>query len=268
MSHAVNRIFALTRLVFIDGLRRHAFLGLVVLSIALELGGLFLFGFVPRDIGRVLVDYVVTVGWVTGMTYLLFHAVQVMGWGEDRRVIQLLLSQPLSRSEYVTGVFFGLLSLLVVLNGVLGGVSYMVLVAIQTSAGEYFSQLGIVEYLLAWGGVFAVEFMILSAIVVFSGLVRGGFSVLLLTIAYYLICNGVPVALEFFKGGASLMRNLLVGLTFFFPNFDRWDYKGLVVAVGKTPSAGSLLLDFGYMFLYCVLAIALASKIYGMRDIK
>ncbi len=268
MNHAADRIFALSRLVYVDGMRRHAFLGLVVLSIALEIGGLFFFGFVPRDIGRVLVDYVVTVGWATGMIYLLFHAVQVDGLGEDRRVIQLLLSQPLSRSEYVTGVFFGLLSLLVVLNGVLGGVSYLVLVVIQSSAGEYFSYLGIVEYLTAWGGVFAVEFMILSAIVVFSGLVRGGFSVLLLTIAYYLICNGVPVALEFFKGGGALTRNLLIGLTFLFPNFDRWDYKGLVVAVGKVPSMGSLLLDFSYMLLYCILAIALAAKIYGMRDIK
>ncbi len=52
----------------------------------------------------------------------------------------------------MTGVFFGLLSLLVVLNGVLGGVSYLVLVVIQSSAGEYFSYLGIVEYLTAWGG--------------------------------------------------------------------------------------------------------------------
>lgn len=268
MTAVLTRTLSLSRLVFIDGMRRYAFLGLLLLAIFLEISGLFFFGFVPRDIGRVLVEYVVTVGWAAGMIYLLFHAVQVMSWGEDRRIIQLLLSHPLSRTEYVIGVFFGLLFLLAVLNSVLAVASYMVLLVVKSSSGDYFSQLGVVEYVLAWGGVFAIEFMVLSAIVVFSGLVRGGFSVLLLSIAYYLICNGLPVALEFFKAGSAFIRNVLIGLTFLFPNFDRWDYKGLVVAIGNIPPFETLLLDFVYVFLYCVLALALAAKVYGLRDIK
>jgi ABC-type transport system involved in multi-copper enzyme maturation permease subunit len=269
MKAKIDRVFSLGFLVFIDGMRRHALLGLLAMSLLLEIAGLFFFGFVPRDIGRVVVDYAITVGWATGMVFLLFHAVQVMSWGEDRRIIQLLLSHPLSRTEYVSGVFTGLALLLVLLNSLLGVGSYGVLLAIKAAVGiDYFSHLGLLEYLLAWGGVFLVEFLMLAAIVVFSGLVRGGFSVLLLSISYYLICNGLPVALEYFKEGAAIVKNLLVGLTYFFPNFDRWDYKGLVVVIGEFPPLTSLLMDVAYIFLYCVLSIALAAKIYSVRDIK
>lgn len=265
----VNRILALARLIFIDGIRRRALLGLFCLALFVELAGLFFFSFVPRDIGRVLVDYVVTIGWASGMLFLLFHAVQVMSWGEDRRVIQMLLAHPISRSEYVVGVFAGLFGLLLALNGMLALVSYVVLVVIKGSVGPaFFSHLGVAEYVLAWSGAIFLQVMMLSVIALFSGLVRGGFSVLLLTVAYYLICNGLPAAMEFFKDGAAVSRHLLTALTFFFPNFDRWDYKGLVILLDGLPPVSTMLLDSLFVALYCVLALVLASKIYSTRDIK
>ncbi len=265
----LNSVTALCRLTFIDGIRRRALLGLVLLALFVELGGLFFFSFVPRDIGRVLVDYVVTIGWAAGTLFLLFHAVQVMSWGEDRRVIQLLLAHPLSRSEYVFGVFFGLCGLLLVLNVLLASVSYLVLLIIKNSVGPaFFEHLGLLEYLLAWGGAFFLQLMLLAVIALFSGLVRGGFSVLLLTVAYFLICNGLPAALEFFKGDSGFSSHLLTGLTFFFPNFDRWDYKGLVIVLDGLLPVTTLLLDTAYVILYCVLALTLAARIYSARDIK
>ena len=269
MMHSLTRIFALARLVFIDGVRRRALLGLFFLALFVELGGLFFFSFVPRDIGRVLVDYVVTIGWAAGMLYLLFHAVQVMSWGEDRRVIQTLLAHPLSRTEYVLGVFSGLFGLLLVLNGLMATVSYAVLVVVKSSVGPaFFEHLGVGEYLLAWCGAIFLQGMMLSVIALFSGLVRGGFSVLLLSVAYYLISNGLPAALEFFKDGAPVSRHLLTGLTFFFPNFDRWDYKGMVIVLDGLPPLQTLAFDTAFVVLYCALVLTLAAKVYSTRDIK
>jgi ABC-type transport system involved in multi-copper enzyme maturation permease subunit len=264
----VGRIVSLARLVFIDGVKRRALVGLVLLALLLELGGLFLFGFVPRDVGRVLVDYVVTIGWAAGMIFLLFHAVQVMGWGEDRRVIQLLLSQPLSRSEYVVGVFCGLFFLLLSLNSILAVIGYAILFVVKSSVPDFFQYFGLVEYLLSWSGVVAIELFVLAAVVVFSGLVRGGFGVLILTLAYYLISNGLPVALEFFKKDAGIVKTLLVALTLVFPNYDRWDFKGTVVVMGTVPPWSSLAFDFLYVVVYCAVALILSAKIYSLRDIQ
>lgn len=269
MRNAMFHIAALARLVVVDGMRRHALIGLAALALGIELSGLFFFAFVPRDIGRVSADFVVTVGWCAGIVFLFFHAVQVMSWGEDRRVIHTLLARPLSRTEYVLGVFGGLLFLLVLINGLLGLIGYGVLALIKSWVGvHYFSSLGAGEYVLAWCGVLGVEAMILSAIVLFSGMIRGGFTVLLVTLSYYLICNGLPVAIEFFKNGSLFARKLLVGLTLVFPNFSRFDYKGMIVALGKWPEPSTLALNIAYVLLYCALVLSLAAGIYNRRDLK
>ncbi len=269
MMASLARIGALARLIFVDGLRRRALLGLFLLAVSVEIGGLFFFNFVPRDIGRVLVDYVVSIGWAAGLLYLLFHAVQVLSWGDDRRVIQTLLAHPMSRTEYVLGLFWGLLCLLLVLNAALGVLSYAVLLVVKNSVGvSYFSQLGLLEYLLAWLGVVLIEMMMLAVIALVSGLVRGGFSVLLLTVAYYLICNGLAVALDFVRSAGGLSYQLMVALSFCFPNFSRWDYKGLVVMLDGAPALAILAFDIAYALLYCVLVLALAARIYQRRDIK
>ncbi|APG28918.1 hypothetical protein A7E78_14440 [Syntrophotalea acetylenivorans] len=269
MKGALKRIFAVAKLVGVDGLRRHALLGLVALALAIELSGLFFFAFVPRDIGRVSADFVVTVGWCVGMVFLFFHAVHVMSWGEDRRVIHTLLAHPLSRTDYTLGVFAGLLFLLLLLNGLLAFIGYGVLVVIKSWVGvEYFSHLGIGGYLLSWWGVLSIEAMILAAIVLFSGMVRGSFTVLLVTLSYYLICTGLPVAVEFFKGNSLLLRKILVGMTLAFPNFSRLDYKGVIVALDNWPSASSLVLNLAYVLLYCGLILAIATSVYNRRDLK
>lgn len=269
MKNALKRISALARLVVVDGLRRHALIGLVALALGIEVSGLFFFSFVPRDIGRMLADFVVTIGWCAGMVFLFFHAVQVMSWGEDRRVIHTLLARPLSRTEYVLGVFAGLLFLLLLLNILLGAIGFGVLALIKYWVGEvYFSHLGILEYLLSWAGVICIQAMILSAIVFFSGMIRGGFTVLLVTLSYYLICSGLPVAINFFQGNSLFAKKLLVTLTFVFPNFTRFDYKGLIVALGKLPEISSLALNLAYVLLYCALVLTAAAGVYNRRDLK
>jgi len=269
MINSLKRISALARLVVVDGLRRHALIGLVALALGIEVSGLFFFSFVPRDIGRMLADFVVTIGWCAGMVFLFFHAVQVMSWGEDRRVIHTLLARPLSRTEYVLGVFAGLLFLLLLLNALLGAFGYGVLILIKYWVGEvYFSHLGILEYLLSWAGVLCIQAMILSAVVLFSGMLRGGFTVLLVTLSYYLICSGLPVAINFFQGNSIFVKKFLVGMTLVFPNFTRFDYKGLIVALGKWPEMTSLALNFAYVLLYCALVLILAAGVYNRRDLK
>lgn len=52
MTDALKRISALARLVLLDGLRRHALMGLIVLSMAAQAGALLFLDFIPRDIGR------------------------------------------------------------------------------------------------------------------------------------------------------------------------------------------------------------------------
>ncbi|MFK5953651.1 MAG: hypothetical protein QM498_11380, partial [Desulfobacterium sp.] len=108
MLLAINRIFALAWLTVLDGLRRHALLGLVIFSIAAQASSLLFFDFISRDIGRALSDFIFSISWFSGSLFLFFHAVHVVAWDEDRNLIYNLLARPISRAEYVLGIFCGL----------------------------------------------------------------------------------------------------------------------------------------------------------------
>ena len=268
----LRKIWALARLVCLDGLRRHALIGLVLLAFGLETAGLLFIDFIPRDIGRAAGDFILSVGWLTGLLFLLFHAVQVMAWDEERRTIHTFLARPISRPQYVLGIFLGLSVLLLLLNLVLGLLGYGVLVLIKNSLTQvYFPYLSPIYYGLAWAGLFCIELMILAVIMVFSGLVRGGFPVLLLTVSYCLICSGLPVvraSLANKTGLSAVLPLALQGLTGLFPDFSRFDFKELVTSDSAFNAAQGLAIDLGLLALYLAVALWLASLVYQRRDLQ
>jgi Cu-processing system permease protein len=275
MGSKLVRIAAVARLVVLDGLRRHALLGLVVLAVAAQLGAFFFFDFIPRDIGRASADFILSIAWLAGFIFLFFHGVQVMAMDEEKKVVYALLARPISRGEYVLGIFAGLALLLLLLNLLLGSLGFGSLLLIKQMVSPiYFSHLNAAAYLLAWLGLYALQLLLLAVILLFSGLVRGSFPVLLVSLAYYAICSGLPVVREAVaqataagSGPAGLDR-LLQGLTALFPDFARLDYKNLITAGGPGPELASLAVNFGLAGAYIVLALWLAAWVYQRRDLQ
>jgi len=279
MLKKTQRILALARNIMLDSLRRHALLGLVLLAVAAQATGLFFFDFISRDIGRASSDFIFSIIWLAGFVFLFFHAVQVIAWDEERRTIYALLARPISRGEYVLGIFIGLAGLLLLLNLLLGALGWPTLLVINNKvAPEYFGHLSTSYYLLTWLGLFALELMILSVIMLFSGLVRGNFPVLLLSMAYYAICTGLPVVrqsvafeIAYAKGDVAGLRSvlkLLEIMTAVFPDFDRLDFKNFTVSTDALPAASLLLTNFGLAAAYVVVILWLACAVYQRRDLQ
>lgn len=266
-------IWGLAFLVILDGLRRHALIGLVFLALAMEAGGLLFFDFIPRDIGRASVDFILSVGWLAGFLFLFFHAVQAMAWDEERRTIHTIMARPISRSQYVLGLFFGLALLLLLLNCILASLGYGVLELIKGSVkAVLFPELSAIHYLLAWFGLFCIELAILSIILLFSGMVRGGFPVLLLSISYYFICSGLPVVRDAFAHSVSsqmqTLEPILVALTVIFPDFSRFDFKTLVAIKSDTTFIQFFSTDSLLLTLYVAVVLRCAALIYERRDLQ
>lgn len=279
MLKRVQRILALARNIVLDSLRRHALLGLVALAVAAQATGLFFFDFISRDIGRASSDFIFSIIWFAGFVFLYFHAVQVIAWDEERRTIYALLARPISRGEYVLGVFIGLAGLLLLLNLLLGALGWPTLLGIKRKvAPEYFGHLSTSYYLLTWLGLFAMELMILSVIMLFSGLVRGNFPVLLLSMAYYAICSGLPVVrgtvafkAAFAEGdaaGLNFLLKLLEYMTAVFPDFDRLDFKNFTVSTDALPAIDILMTNFGLAATYIIVVLWMACAVYQRRDLQ
>jgi len=264
------RVLALARIMFLDGLRRHALLGIVSLAIAAEAFGLLFMDFFGRDIGRASSDYLFSVMWMAGLLFLFFHAVQVISWDEERGAIYALLSRPISRSEYVLGVFVGLSALLIALLLLLGPVAYLTLLWIKKSlASVYFPELSMSHFLLAWAGVLAMQIVILAIIMLFSGLVRGGFPVLLLSASYYAICSGLPVVRASTAQHDGQGLNLLLQLmTALFPDFSRLDFKDEVLTASLSLDTAIIFTNFSVAILYACVMVSLACWFYARRDLQ
>jgi Cu-processing system permease protein len=272
----LKRITALARLVLIDGLRRHALIGLIGLSVAAQAGAFLFFDFIPRDIGRASADFIISLAWVTGFIFLFFHGVQVIALDEERKVIYSLLARPLSRGEYVLGIFTGLAGLLLLLNLLLCGLGFATLVAIKEMVAPiYFNQLNTSSYLLSWLGLLAMELMLLAVILLFSGLVRGSFPVLLISLSFYAICSGLPVVRETVAQRAvitgvneAFLSKMLLGLTMVFPDFDRLDFKNTIAAAAALPELSLLMANFGLTIGYAGVVLWLACLVYRRRDLQ
>jgi Cu-processing system permease protein len=274
---SMHRIHALARLIVLDGLRRHALIGLILFALAGVIGGLLFFDFIPRDIGRAANDFLFSITWLTGFIFLLFHAVQVMAWDNERGALHTFLARPISRTEYALALFLGLAVLLLALNIVLGTMGWAVLKFIKGSlvASFYFQHLSFSFFLLAGAGLYWIQLMILSIILLFSGAVRGSFPVLLLTLCYYFICSGLPVVRESFKqqishgtGGHQNLGTLLQWLTAIFPDYSWLDFKTFVASSDRVPITSQLALPFALSTLYIVIVLWLACVIYERRDLQ
>ena len=272
---SMRRIYALARLVVLDGLRRHALIGLVLFALAGVTGGLLFFDFIPRDIGRASNDFLFSITWLTGFIFLLFHAVHVMAWDNERGSLHTFLARPISRTEYALALFFGLATLLLALNVILGTMGWIILKLIRGSvdASSYFQHLSFSFFILAGLGLYWIQLTILSIILLFSSAVRGGFPVLLLTLCYYFICSGLPVVRESFKQqiargtGYRPVGSLLKGLTAFFPDFSWLDFKTFVASADPVPATAQLTLPFALSTLYIMIVLWRACSIYERRDL-
>jgi len=272
-SNPLYRIIALAQLIILDGIRRHALIGLVLFALAGCTGGLLFFDFIPREIGRASNDFIFSIIWLTGFIFLLFHAVQVTAWDNERGGLHIYLARPLSRTEYGLALFTGLAVLLLLLNLVLGGLGWLLLGFIKNSVHElYFPHLSFSFYLLSGVGLYSIELMILAVILLFSSVVRGNFAVLLLTLSYYFICSGLPVVrasiVQKSAGDPDTLANILKGLSALFPDFSRLDFKTLAVSTDAIPPVHQILFSFGSSILYTVLVLWLSCYVYTRRDLQ
>lgn len=273
MLESLVRIGALARITVLDGIKRNAFIGMLLFALAGQLSGMLFFGFIPRDIGRVASDLTFSVSFLAGLLFILFHAVQVMAWDGNNRTVHTFLARPISRAEYLLGNFTGLALLLLLLNILMAGVGWLVLTAIQERVGPaFFPHLSFVYYCFSFLGLYLLKLTLLAVVVFFASVMRGSFPVMLLTLAYYFICTGLPVVRESimqqFEGeGGSFLPVFFQILNGIFPDFSRLDFKTMAIdkAASLVPSVH--LLALGVSVLYIVLLLWFAALAFKKKDI-
>ncbi len=274
----MNRIIALAHITFLNGLRRNAVWGLCLFALLLEVCGVLFMDFFGRGLGRVICDFQFSIMWMAGMLFILFYAVQATAWDDDHRTIDSILARPISRIEYVLGSMLGLSLLLLCFELLLAMLAMTEILWIKPMVGDtHFPTFSINHFLIAWAGLQLILLVHLAIVMLISSAIRGSFPVMLITLAYSLICSGLPVVRESLRQAhdavdaapSQELEYMLQGLSMLFPDFGALDLKDTVLTTQsmETMITMPVWLPFGLLSIYLIIVLSLSCIIYQRRDI-
>jgi len=270
----MNRILALANITFLNGLRRNAVWGLCLFALAFEVCGVFFIDFFGHDLGRVISDFQFSIMWAAGMLFILFYAVQAIAWDDDHRIIDSILARPISRTEYVLGTMAGLSLLLLCFELLLAALAIAEIIWIKPIIGQtYFPVFSITHFSLTWIALQLILLTHLGIVMLISAAIRGAFPVMLITLAYSLICSGLPVVRESIsqqsEASAQGLGKILQGMNMVFPDFSVLDLKDSVLSNQSMEIMIGMpvWLPFSLVSIYLAIILALSCFIYQRRDI-
>jgi len=270
LKQTIVRCLALAKIVILDGLRCHTVLGLSLIALAAVCSNLFFYQFIPRNIDQFTIDFILSIGWMSSLLFLLFHAVGTVSWGSNKKTIFAIMARPLSRANYVVGHFIGLALLLFLLNCIIALLGIWNIDIIRQQAGTYFPNFYIGWYAANWLGMLTMELMILAVIIFFSSIIRGSFPVMLLALCYYFACNGLPVIRETLaniKNPPPLAIAVTKWLTLVFPDFSGLDLRETILNGRNEISPDFIVANSLYFIVYIIFFLYVASFIYKQRDL-
>jgi len=268
----VNRVIALAHITLLNGLRRNTLWGLAIFALAVETFGILFMDFFGRGLGRVVSDYQFSIMWSAGILFILFYAVQSVAWDDNHRTIDSILSRPISRSEYVLGTLIGLTLLLLLIEGLLALFALIEINWVKSNVDPtYFPIFSLPHFLLCWLTLQLSLVAQLAVVLLLSALIRGAFPVMLCTLAYMLICSGLPVVRESIgqQPDSTAALTLLQWAGAIFPDFGLLDLKDSVVTSQPVATliGHTLWVPVASLSLYAVVVVLLSCIIYERRDL-
>lgn len=195
---------------------------------------------------------------ITTKILALFFGVSLLKNEIESRTIYLILSNPVSRMEFLVGKVFGLCGILL-LNTVILGCFTTVL---------YYVWDGVWTSLILWSiaQVFLESIMILLLVVTFSLVTNVNLSIFY-TIGLYVVGSVIStvVKYEYIQKG-SVLSSFVKTLSFIIPNFSIFDVKSFIL-YQETVSLKYLVMTFGYGIVYSLLLLTTSVLILNSKDL-
>ncbi len=269
----MTTLWPIALITFKEGVRNRAMYGIFLMALMLLIVNFLLCGMVPREVGKVAVDIALSTVFFSGLLLVFFVGINLMAKDLDRRTIYMVISRPISRSQYIVGKFFGMALLIIATVFFLSIFAVLSIFLIQLSYPGYFSRVSWPMVLLALA--FSVlPLILLSAIsFLFASLTSSSFITLVLTMIAYIIGRSSydVKALVESPDAASLHTSqvtvkLVQAAYYLFPNLSLFDIK--TQAAHNLPLAPSYIVwAVLYGVVYTSLVVSLAALLFRRREL-
>ncbi len=255
-----------------EGIRSRAILGVLLITLMLLCFGFLLSGMLMRDVGKVAIDFALSSVSLSGLLIVLFSGINMMNKDVERKTIYMILSRPISRSQYMVGKFFGLLMLLAVAVVLIGAAGCGLILAVKLVFPLYSQN-------IVWGGIFlALLFiyfslaLLTSVSLLFFSFSTNSFMIFIMTLMVYLIGHSLSNVKILVSGGTTLrlgvspLTRMVVDIAYYlFPNLSFFDIK-LQAAHAIPVSGGYVAWVLAYGCLFSLVSLLLACMVFSRRE--
>ncbi len=194
---------------------------------------------------RIITDFWLFMIELSGLVSVVFIGWQMLYREFEGRTIYLILSKPLSRSDFILGKFFGFSLVLFIITGLEGVVLLSIVMLTQKFPG--------ILFFMALVSILLKLFIILASILFFSTFLRPLISIFM-TLALTIISHGVSGILDM---GEKLHNTTLIVLAkilmTIFPNFEALNFAKnslhTPIILENTVYTGVYLGSMGYLLL-------------------
>lgn len=265
-------LWPIAAVTFKEGVRNRAFYGIALFALLLLCANLLISNMIPRDIGKVAVDMALSAVSFSGLLLVLFVGINLLAKDLDRKTIYMVLSRPISRTQYITGKFLGLCLLITATTLFLGISAALSIFMLKHLYPNYFpnfswSLVTIALYLIT------LMLILLSALsILFASLASTSFVTLALTVIAYVIGNSLRdvKALVENPGSVGIQISPLTAKTvyvayYLFPNLSFFDVK-VQAAHGLPITASYIFWITCYGLVYTGLAVTLAALVFRKKE--
>ncbi|MBW4669699.1 MAG: ABC transporter permease [Cyanomargarita calcarea GSE-NOS-MK-12-04C] len=256
----INRILVISINVFREAVRDRilyiiGFYGIILIA-ALRL----LPQFAAATEDKMFLDFGLAVMSTLGLIVAVFVGAGLVNKEIEKRTLLVLISKPVSRSEFITGKYLGLSSVLAVMVAAMTGI-YLVLLQIGKIAYSTPSILFAAIFLF-------LQLSLIAAVAISLGAFTSSLLATALTFAVYLMGNITQDLVQLGRLGRNPgFEHLTQGLYLILPDLSRLDLKNdAVYGLAALPNSTTLIGSAVYAILYSVLLLAIAILIFSRRE--
>lgn len=267
----MNGILSLAIITFKEGIRNRALFGIFIMALLAFALTVIMTSLFMRDIVRIAASLSLTTISFTGLLMVIFIGTNLLAKDIDKRTIYMVLSRPISRSEYIVGKFLGMCYLVVVSIAFLGIISS---IPVFVTGIGYQNPLAIFKWDIYFIAILfiALKLMLIVSVIIFwSSVTSTSFISLILTIAVYIIGSTNEVVKGFLDQKIEgmnitpLMSAVIKFVYYVFPNLSAFDLK-LQAANGLSLAQGYVLWTSLYWMLYVSIMVSAAALVMERRE--
>jgi ABC-type transport system involved in multi-copper enzyme maturation permease subunit len=269
----MNVFWPLALITFKEGVRNRALYGIALLALLMLAATQLVCGMIMRDVGKVAIDMALSTVSFAGVLLVLFVGINLMAKDLDRRTIYMVLSRPISRSQYIVGKFAGVALLVLAATAFLGGAAIVSIGLTKVLYPTFFASQFAWSTVLVALVLIALMLVLLTALsFLFASLTSTSFVTLILTVVSYVIGQSLTdvkalveaprvVGIEIPAATVKLVQFAY----YVFPNLSLFDVK-TQAAYGLTLPAPYLGWIVFYGVVYTALAVTAAALLFRRRE--